>query len=110
MRWKTAAVWLLRVLLAVLFGIQGVVKLLGSPAWIARFSRWGYPSYFYLLVGLAELAGAVLLIAPKTAKAGAVVLITIMIGATVTHLLHREPQVATTLVLLVMLGAVLVAS
>jgi putative oxidoreductase len=87
-----------------LFAVQGVVKLMGSPNWIARFTRWGYPHDFYLVVGAAELAGAALLLIPKLSKFGAVLLSVIMIGATGTHLFHHEPQVATTLILLALLG------
>jgi uncharacterized membrane protein YphA (DoxX/SURF4 family) len=96
--------WILQVLLALLFAVQGVVKLMGSPGWVARFNRWGYPHYFYLVVGAAELAGAVLLFIPKLAKFGVLLLAVVMIGATGTHLLHHEPQVVTTLVLLALLG------
>ncbi len=55
---------------------------------------------------LAELCGAGFLLIPKLARSGAILLIVIMIGATVTHLLHREPQVVTTLVLTALLVGV----
>jgi putative oxidoreductase len=103
-RFKFVVCWTLQILLAFLFAVQGVVKLMGSPSWIARFNRWGYPHDFYLVVGLAELAGAALLLIPKLSKFGAVLLSVIMIGAAGTHLLHHEPQVATTLILLALLG------
>ena len=79
---------------------------MGSPNWIARFNRWGYPHDFYLVVGVAELAGAALLLIPKLSKFGAGLLSVIMVGAAGTHLLHHEPQVATTLILLAPLGTV----
>ena len=50
-RVRSIAVWVLQFLLAALFAIQGIVKLTGSPTWIARFKGWGYPDYFYLAVG-----------------------------------------------------------
>jgi uncharacterized membrane protein YphA (DoxX/SURF4 family) len=101
---KRGISWILQVLLALLFAVQGLVKLMGSPSWIARFNRWGYPQYFYLVVGAAELAGAVLLLIPKLAKFGVLLLAVVMIGAAGTHVLHHEPQVITTLVLLALLG------
>jgi putative oxidoreductase len=103
---KRVTSWTLQILLAFLFAVQGLVKLMGSPNWIARFNRWGYPHHFYLVVGAAELAGAGLLLVPKSAKFGALLLSVVMIGAAGTHLLHNEPQVMTTLVLLALLGAV----
>jgi putative oxidoreductase len=82
------------------------MKVGGSPVWISRFAGWGYPAHFYLAIGLAELCGAAFLLIPQLARSGALLLIGIMIGATVTHLLHREPQVVTTLVLTALLVGV----
>ena len=106
-RGKLIAVWVLQFLLAALFAIQGIVKLNGSPVWIARFQGWGYPDHFYFAVGLAELVGSILLLIPRLARFGALLLIVVMAGAAATHLLHREPQVITTLVLLALLALVL---
>jgi putative oxidoreductase len=104
---KQVAVWVLQSLLAGLFAIQAFVKLNGSPAWITRFRGWGYPDHFYLAVGVAELVGAILLLIPSLVRFGALLLILVMIGATATHLLHREPQVITTFVLLGLLSVVM---
>jgi uncharacterized membrane protein YphA (DoxX/SURF4 family) len=106
-RLKLIVVWVLRLLLAVLFAIQGVLKLSGSPGWISRFSGWGYPDHFYLAVGVAELLGAIGLLIPRLASFGALVLLVVMLGATATHVVHREPQAITTLVLLALLVTVL---
>ncbi len=106
-RLKTAAVWALQFVLAGLFAVQGIVKVTGSSAWISRFKGWGYPDHFYFSIGLAELSGAIVLIIPRLAKYGASTLILVMAGATVTHLIHHEPQVMTTLVLLALLAAIL---
>jgi len=99
--------WFVQVLLALLFAVQGTVKLMGSPNWVARFSRWGYPSHFYLLIGGIELAGAVLLVIPRLSKFGMLLLAGVMLGAAGTHLVYREPQIVTTLVLLTLLLALL---
>jgi len=107
MRFGMAVAWVLQILLAALFAVQGVLKLMGSPNWVARFSHWGYPAHFYLAVGAAELVGAIFLLIPRLANAGALLLIAVMIGATGTHLLHHEPQVLTTLVLLALLVTLL---
>ncbi len=104
---RLVAVWFLQFALAALFAIQGAVKLGGSTVWISRFGAWGYSDHFYLVVGLAEVSGAILLLIPKLAKFGALLLIAVMIGATVTHLIHHESQVATTLVLTALLTVVL---
>jgi putative oxidoreductase len=106
-RLKWIVVWILRLLLAILFAIQGIIKLNGSPGWISKFSGWGYPDHFYLAVGVAELLGAVGLLIPRLANSGALLLVVVMIGATATHVVHRERQVITTLVLLAVLVTVL---
>ena len=59
--------------------------------------RVGYPELFYLVVGLAEVSGAILLLIPRLARLGVLLLIVVMAEATVTHLIHQERQVATTL-------------
>jgi hypothetical protein len=56
---------------------------------------------------VAELSGAILLWIPKLSKFGALLLIGVMAGATATHLIHHEPQVATPLVLTALLSGVL---
>src|SRR5260370_3324199 len=95
-RLKSIAVWVLQFLLAALFAIQGIVKLNGSPAWIARFRGWGYPDHFYFAVGLAELLGSILLLIPSLAKFGALLLIVVMAGATDTHFIPPPPPRRTT--------------
>jgi putative oxidoreductase len=104
---RLVAVWILQFGLAAFFAIQGAVKLGGSKVWITRFGAWGYPDHFYLVVGLTEVFGAILLLVPRTAELGVLLLVAVMIGATVTHLIHHEPQVATTLVLTALLVVVL---
>ena len=106
-RFRLIAAWVLQLLLAALFAIQGCMKLAGSPAWISRFKAWGYPDHFYLAVGAVEFLGAVALLVPRLTRLGTGVLIVVMVGATATHLIHREPQVATTLVLITLLVIVL---
>jgi putative oxidoreductase len=106
-RFKSICCWVLQLLLAAFFAIQGIAKLSGSPAWISRFRAWGYPDRFYFVVGLAELLGAVLLMIPRLAKFGAVMLVAVMVGATATHLIHGEPQIMTTVVLATLLAIVL---
>jgi uncharacterized membrane protein YphA (DoxX/SURF4 family) len=59
---------------------------------------------------LAEILGAVLLLIPRFVRFGALLLLAIMIGAAATHLVHREPQVVTTIIVGALLGLVLVTS
>ena len=105
-RIKSIAIWVLRILLAAIFALQGIVKLTSSPGWVSRFKAWGYPDNFYLLVGAIELAGAVALLIPRLAVFGALTLLGVMIGATITHLVHGESQVITTLIVMALLAII----
>jgi uncharacterized membrane protein YphA (DoxX/SURF4 family) len=102
-RIRLTAAWILQILLAALFLLQSWMKLTGSPNWIARFRYWGYPEHFYLLIGLIELLSAIALLVPRLALFGASSLIVVMVGATVTHIRYREPQVIVTIAILVLL-------
>ncbi len=105
-RVKSIAVWALHVLLSAMFVIQGISKLLSSSSWVSRFKGWGYPDSFYLVIGVIEVVSAILLLIPKLAGFGSLILIIVMVGASVTHLIHGEPQIITTLVLTALLSIV----
>ena len=87
---KGIAIWLPTVLLGLLFVMQGVMKLAALPVWIDRFRDYGYPGGFIFVVGVAELAGALLLFVPRTARFGGLLLGVVMLGAAGTHALHNE--------------------
>ncbi len=92
---KTIALWVMQILLAGLFVMQAAMKLSGMPGWVERFSNWGYPENFYLLIGVLEGLGALGLLVPKLSGYSAGILFVVMVGATITHLSHGEPAIAT---------------
>ena len=100
---KTIALWVVQILLAGLFVMQAAMKLSGMPGWVERFSNWGYPANFYLLIGVLEGLGALGLLIPKLSGYSAGILFVVMVGATITHLSHGEPAIAT-----IVIGALLV--
>ncbi len=101
------ALWAVTVLLAVFFTMMGLPKLLGLGGWAGRFANWGYPSSFVILVGVAELAGAVMVLIPRLATLGGALLAVMMLGAAATHLLHGETaRVLVPLVLFAVLTVV----
>jgi uncharacterized membrane protein YphA (DoxX/SURF4 family) len=57
-----------------------------SPAWERMFRRWGYPDHFYLVIGAVEVVAGLALLVPRTASAGAMVLIPVMIAAAITQI------------------------
>ena len=104
---KAIALWVLQIVLVFPFLAAGIPKLTSNAAWVARFRGYGYPEKFYLLVGVVESLGALALLIPRLAAYGAIVLIAVMIGATVTHLLHSEaPRALVTVALMVLLAIV----
>ena len=104
---RSTTVWVLSALLAALYLFTGGTKLAGMQMAVEEFARYGYPDWFRLVVGAAEVTGAVLLLVPRAALYGAIMLSVVMIGATVTHLTHQEaPNAVVPIVLLVLLAFV----
>ena len=104
---RKGSAWVLSVLLTLAFMIAAIPKLLGAHAWILKFVNWGYPRWFPFAVGALELLGGVVLLIPKLARYGALVLAVIMIGAGYTHLANGEGlQVLRPVIVLMLLGIV----
>ncbi len=59
------ALWVLQVLLALLFAMAGVVKVIGDPAAVEVFATIGIGQWFRYLVGVLEIAGAVGVLVPR---------------------------------------------
>ncbi len=76
--------------LACVYLMAGSAKLMGAPEMVDSFQVWGYPDWFRLLVGCAEVIAAILLLIPRTTAAGAALLCLIMVGAVDTHLRWQE--------------------
>ena len=99
-RWKSAGLWIVRGLLALAFAGAGGAKLYGVPMLVESFQHIGLGQWFRYLTGALELLGAILILTPSLAAFGAVLLICIMIGATITHLFVVGGSAVPALVLL----------
>jgi len=104
-------VWVIQMVLAVAFGVAGLMKLVTPKAkleanphmgWIA-----GVPEAQIKLLALAELLGALGLIlpvvtgiAPFLVRVAAACLATLMGGAVATHAMRREPSAMPTVLAL----------
>ena len=86
---KMIAVWTLQFVVGLLFVLVGVMKF-QDPIWARNFARWGYPDGFYMVVGVLEALGGAALLVPRLATYAALLLMTMMTGASVTHLVHGE--------------------
>jgi len=87
---RSITVWIISVLLAAIYFFVGGMKLAGSQTVIDEFVRYGYLGWFTYVVGAMEVSGAILLLIPRAALYGAIVLCVVMIGAMFTHLTHQE--------------------
>jgi uncharacterized membrane protein YphA (DoxX/SURF4 family) len=104
---RNFSAWVLSVLLTLAFMIAAIPKLIGGHAWVVKFINWGYPRWFLFAVGSLELLGGALLLIPRLAKYGAIVLAVVMVGAGYTHLANGEGlQVLRPLIFLALLGTV----
>jgi uncharacterized membrane protein YphA (DoxX/SURF4 family) len=100
---KTTGIWIASGLLAALFLLTGIPKLIGAEGWLRHFARWGYPDWLRLVVGIVEVASAVLLLVPRLATLGACGLVMVMAGATYTHLFRAPDEAGRAVITLVLL-------
>ena len=91
--------WALQVLVALAFVAAGSGKLLGSADMLALFDAIGVGQWFRYVTGTLEVLGALLLIVPRQAVFGALLLLCVMAGAILTHLtvLHTAPTASLAL-------------
>ena len=82
---REAATWALTLFLFQAFVHAGYLKLLDGSGWTEAFTAWGYPAWFRRLVGVSELAGGLLILFPRYAAYGAMVILCVMVGAIATH-------------------------
>jgi putative oxidoreductase len=99
---RSLATWVLTVIVALAFLGASFAKFTASPSMVTLFQSFNYPLWFMYVTGVLELAGAVLVLIPQRAIAGATLLSVIMAGAIISHLTHG--QVAASAVPVVLLA------
>lgn len=82
----TVALWAAQIVVAGLFLFSGGLKLAGPPVVVQMFDAIGIGQWFRYLTGSIEVIAAVLLLTPRLAIFGALLIIPTMIGAVATHL------------------------
>ncbi|GAC1683497.1 MAG: hypothetical protein NVS9B3_01430 [Gemmatimonadaceae bacterium] len=106
---KYVVSWALSLVLAAMFLVAGVPKLLGVQAWVSLFHMMGYPGWLRIIVGTAEVVGAAaLLLAGSYRVWAAIALMFVVAGATEAHVVRGEYLdalvPATMLVMLAIVG------
>lgn len=100
-------IWTLSVLLAAIFLLAGVPKVLGTaPVGFQAAAMQGFPSGLRIVIGLVEVAGAVLLLFPATATLAAACLALLMIPAVATQYMSGESGLWVPVVVFAMLALV----
>src|SRR5262245_48946882 len=82
-------------LLTALYLFAAIPKLMGMQQAVDGFRAMGYSDGFRLVIGTAEVAGAIGLWLPRLAFWAASGLVVVMIGAVYTHLTHPETGAPT---------------
>ena len=78
--------WVLQIAAAGMFLMAGFSKLSGNEQMVGMFEAIGVGQWFRYLTGALEVAGAILLLIPRTSGLGALMLAGVMAGAVMTHL------------------------
>jgi putative oxidoreductase len=73
-KWRTIAIWVLRVVLGLVFLYIGITKLTGTGNTVEYFAAIGWGQWFRYLTGILDSAGVALLFVPKWTCFGAIVL------------------------------------
>src|SRR6266478_5693487 len=78
--------WVLQVAAAGMFLMVGFLKLSGNAQLVGLIQAIGLGQWFRYLTGALEVAGAILLLIPRTSGLAAMMLVGVMAGAVITHL------------------------
>ena len=77
--------WLPRLAVAVLFLAVGGTKFESSSSWVQIFARIGFGDWFRYLAGSMQVAGALLMLIPRTVVFGAALIACTLAGAVIAQ-------------------------
>jgi len=78
--------WVIRGGICLLFFLFGMDKFPNGSQWVAFFAQIGLGQWFRYFTGIVEIAGALLVLIPRTITAGLVLLASAMAGAAAVHI------------------------
>ena len=105
----SATDWALRVGVALVFSVFAAEKLVGSN-WVDLFAAIGFGQWFRYFTGAVQLAGALLLLVPRTARLGGALIGSTMVGALFVHLVLLDTGVGGAVVPAALLPLVIAAA
>lgn len=98
--------WVFALFLAWVFIRQGIAKFDDTSGWARAFRTWQFPVWFRILIGVLETSAALLLLWKRTAFAGAVIIMVVMLGAMGTHVYWGRPGQVTSEILPLVLSTI----
>lgn len=98
--------WVLQIAAAGMFLMVGFLKLSGNAQLVGLFEAIGLGQWFRYLTGTLEVAGAFLLLIPRTSGLGALMLVGVMALAVMTHVFIVGGSPLMAIILLVVTGVV----
>src|ERR1700730_4294020 len=105
-KFVNVVLWVLQIAAAGMFLMVGFLKLSGNAQLVGLFEAIGLGQWFRYLTGTLEVAGAFLLLIPRTSGLGALMLAGVMVGAVATHLFIVGGSPLPAIILLVVTGVV----
>jgi putative oxidoreductase len=101
-----AGLWVLQIAAAGMFLMVGFLKLSGNPQLVGLFEAIGIGQWFRYLTGTLEVAGAILLLIPRTSGLAALMLVAVMTGAVITHLFIVGGSPFMAIILVIVTGVI----
>jgi putative oxidoreductase len=80
--------WILRLAVAAVFLSVGLAKFGTDPMWVRLFEQIGFGVWFRYLTGGLQVAGAVLVLVPRTFLLGIAILASTMAGAVIVWIVQ----------------------
>ena len=105
--WADVALWVPAVFLVYVFLNQGAAKFDDTSGWAKAFRLWHFPVWFRVLIGVVEIAGALLLLTRRTAPIGALMIALVMLGGMGTHIATGRPKQVTSEVVPLVLSLII---
>jgi putative oxidoreductase len=90
-RSMNVTLWVLQGILALGFGLSGVLKLSGSPQALVVFQAMGTAGWMPYVIGVLEILGAIGLLIPRLSGTAASAFVALTIGALVCHAIWGGP-------------------
>lgn len=104
---REVLLWVVTAFLVYVFVRQGISKFDDASGWSRAFRFWGYPDWFRILIGVVEVAAAVILLVPRFAWIGAMMIIVVMLGGMATHVVTGQPKQVTSEVVPLVLSTII---